>query len=143
VLVLAALPLIDTEEVSSGLGWELVTAVGVATWLAHLYAEIVGDHLRTNNPLDRAEVKIAMSDGLPILLAAVPPAIALMLGRLDVLEPEVAKWTAVAVAVLQLVAGGAFVGTVVSSNRGGVWRYAAATAVIGVAVVVLEVILGH
>ena len=46
VLVLAALPLIDADEVSSGLGWELVTGVGVATWVAHLYAEVVGDHLR-------------------------------------------------------------------------------------------------
>ncbi len=56
VLVLVALPLIDTDEVSSGLGWELVTGVGVATWVAHLYAEVVGDHLRHGPPLGRAEI---------------------------------------------------------------------------------------
>ena len=56
VLVLAALPLIDAEEVSSGLGWELVTGVGVATWVAHLFAEVVGDHVRHRAAPDRAEV---------------------------------------------------------------------------------------
>src|SRR5436190_23632080 len=85
VLVLAALALLDADNVASGLGWELVTGVGVATWVAHLYAEVVGDHVRKSAPLDGAEVRLAMLDGLPILLAAVPPALVLFLGRLDVL----------------------------------------------------------
>jgi hypothetical protein len=46
VLVLASLALIDADDVASGIGWELVTGVGVATWVAHLYAEVIGDHLR-------------------------------------------------------------------------------------------------
>jgi hypothetical protein len=143
VLVLASLVLIDADEVSSGLGWELVTGVGVATWLAHFYAEVVGDHLRRGAALDRTEVGTAMSDGFPILLAAVPPAIMLLLGRLDVLNPRVALWAAVATAFFQLVAVGAFVGSVVSTRGRGPWAYAAATALIGLAVVTLKVILGH
>ena len=39
ILVLAALALIDADDVSSGLGWELAWASGAATWIAHLYAE--------------------------------------------------------------------------------------------------------
>jgi hypothetical protein len=85
VLVLAALPLLDADGVDSGLGWELVTGVGVATWVAHLYAEMVGDHVRRGASLDREEIARAMADGLPILLAAVLPAVVLALGRLDVL----------------------------------------------------------
>ena len=44
---------IDADGVGSGLGWELVTGVGVATWVAHLYAEVVGD--RALQVLRRAE----------------------------------------------------------------------------------------
>ena len=144
VLVLAALPLIDADEVSSGLGWELVTGVGVATWLAHLYAELVGDHLRHGPPLGRTEITSAMVDGLPILLAAVLPAVMLLLGRIDVLEPRVALWAAVVVAILQLVGVGAFVGSSVSPRRRAfVWSYAGATAAVGIAVVTLKVALGH
>jgi hypothetical protein len=144
VLVLVALPLIDADEVSSGLGWELVTGVGVATWVAHLYAEVVGDHLRHGPPLGRSEVTRAMVDGLPILLAAVPPAVMLLLGRVDVLEPRVALWAAVVAAILQLVGVGAFVGASVSPRRRAfVWSYAGATAGIGIAVVTLKLALGH
>jgi hypothetical protein len=143
VLVLAALPLINADEVATGVGWELVAGVGIATWVAHLYAEAVGDHIRRGAALDWPEFRIAATDGLPIPLAAVPPGVVLGLGRLDVLDARVALWIAVAVAAVQLVAVGAFVGSVVSSRRSGSWTYAAAIAVVGVAVVVLKLTLGH
>ena len=142
VLVLAALPLIDADEVSSGLGWELVTGVGVATWVAHLYAEAVGDHLRRGAALDREEITRAMADGLPILLAALPPALVLLLGRFSALDERTALWLAVAIAIAQLVGLGVVVGSLVSTRRGrGV--YAIATAAIGLVVVSLKLILGH
>ena len=143
VLVLTALPLIDADEVASGLGWELVTGVGVATWVAHFYAEVVGDHLRHGSALDRTEIRRAMVDGLPILLAAVLPAVVLLLGRVDVLDPRVALWTAVVVAIGQLVAVGALVGFSVSPRDKSVWSYAVATATIGIAIVILKLVLGH
>jgi heme/copper-type cytochrome/quinol oxidase subunit 4 len=143
VLVLAALAVIDDQEVASGWGWELATGVGVATWIAHLYAEVVGDHLRHVAAHDRQEISRAMSDGLPILLATVLPAITLVLGRLDVVEPRVALWIAVAVAFLQLVGLGAFVGSVMSDRHSKTWLYAAVTAAFGLCVVSLKVVLGH
>jgi hypothetical protein len=143
VLVLSALPLIDADEVSSGLGWELVTGVGVATWIAHLYAEVVADHLRHSEAPRREEVARAMGDGSPILLAAVSPAVLLALGRLDVLDPRLALWAAAAVAIVQLVVVGAFAGAAVSPRRSVVWSYAAVTAAIGIAVVMLKLVLGH
>ena len=117
---------------------------GLATWAAHLYAEVVGDHVRTGAVPDRAELNGAMADGLPILLAAlVPPAAILLVGRLGVLDPRVAVWAAVAVAVVQLLGLGAFVGRVAAPNGGATWWYAAVTAAIGVAVVILKLRLGH
>jgi hypothetical protein len=140
---MAALAAIDVDAVGSGLGWELVTGVGVATWVAHLYAEVVGDRLRYDTPLDRREVATAAIDGLPIIVAAVLPAVMLLLGRLDVLDPRAALWLAVAVALAQLVGLGAFVGYAASPGGGAVWSYAAVTGAIGVAVVTLKLGLGH
>jgi hypothetical protein len=143
VLVLAALPLIDPDDVASGWGWELVTGVGVATWVAHLYAEVLGDHVRRGSRLDRQEVVHAMADGLPILLASVLPAVVLALGRLEVLDPRFALWTAVVVAIVQLVGVGALVGATQSPRGASVAAYAAVTGVAGVVVVSLKLALGH
>lgn len=143
VLVLSALALVDADNVSSGVGWELVTTVGVATWLAHLYAEAVGDHLRHRAAQGGRELRRAMVDGVPILLATVPPALMLFLGRLDVLDPRAALWASVVVAVLQLAGVGAFVGWKLSSHGSRAWTYAAATAAVGLAVVTLKATLGH
>jgi hypothetical protein len=143
VLVIAALPLLDADEVSSGLGWELVTGVGVATWVAHLYAEAIGDHLRRGAALDRAELKRAMADGLPILLAAVPPALVLLVGRLGGLSGGTALWLAVAIALAQLIGLGVLVGSLVSIRGRGALAYTIATVAIGVVVVGVKLALGH
>jgi hypothetical protein len=143
VLVLSAVALLDADNVSSGLGWELITGVGLATWIAHLYAEAVGDHMRHGVRLDWPEIRRGMVDGLPILLAAVPPGVVLGLGRLDVLDAEVALWIAIGVGFVQLVGLGALVGFVVSPRQVSPWRYAAATAAIGVVVVSLKLALTH
>jgi hypothetical protein len=143
VLVLASLALIDVNDVSSGLGWELVTGVGVATWLAHLFAEVVGDHVRRGSALDRDELTRAVVDGFPILLAAVPPGVMLLLGRLDVLDDDVALWGSIAIALVQLAGVGAIVGSTVTGRGKGTWSYAAATAAFGVVVVSLKLALTH
>lgn len=143
VLVLAALALIEPDDVGGGLGWELVTGVGAATWAAHLYAEVVGDHLRHTSALGRKEYTRAMADGLPILLATVLPAAMLLLGRLDVLGHRLALWASVAVAVLQLAGVACFVGFAVSAHSSRAWLFAGVTAVFGVTVVGLKVLLGH
>lgn len=45
VLIIAYLLVVETDDVASGLGWELVTGVGVATWVAHLFAEALGNRV--------------------------------------------------------------------------------------------------
>ena len=143
MLVLVALAAIDVDRVKSGLGWGLITGVGVATWIAHLYAEVVGAHLRYGRAVHRQEIVEAMVDGFPIPLAAVPPAAMLLLGRLDVVDPRVALWAAVTVAFVQLVGLGAYVGATVASRSAGAWLYAVATILIGVAVVGFKLVLAH
>ena len=143
VLVLAALSVIGVSEVALGHGAELVAGVGVATWLAHVFAETLGDHVRHPESLRRAEVLRALVDGSPILAATVLPAIVLGLGRLDLVSDATARIAAIVVDVLQLLGTGALVARVSPTPPAARWTFAAATAGIGVAVVALTVILGH
>lgn len=142
VLIIAALLLVEAEDVASGLGWELIVGVGVATWVAHLYAEVLGNHVRSVDALQAHALRRAMTDGLPILLASVLPAVALLLGRLEIVGARQALWIAVILAVLQLVAVGALVGVVAEQDNNS-WEYAAVAAAFGFAVVLLLVALGH
>lgn len=144
VLVLAALPMIHPDDVADGVGWELVIGVGGATWLAHLFAEVVGDHVSHSAAAhERAEIRRAMVDGLPILAAVVFPGAALLLGRLEVLTSGGALWIAVILAVAQLVCLGAFVGAVATERRSQRWVYAGVTAAFGLAVVAIKIVVGH
>ena len=81
-------------------------------------------------------------DGSPILLVAVPPAVMLLLGRLEVLDEGVSLWASLVVAVVQLVGIGAFVGSVGARGRNA-WIFAAATAAAGLGVVTVKLVLGH
>jgi hypothetical protein len=142
VLIIAALLVVEEESITSGVGWQLAAGVGAATWLAHLYAEVLGNHVRRVDATESHEVRKAMVDGLPILLAAVLPALALGLGSVEALAPRQALWIAVIVSIVQLVAIGAYVG-VVAEQRSTSWRYAAVAAAFGLGVVLLLVALGH
>jgi hypothetical protein len=142
VLIIASLLVVESHDIVSGWGWELIVGVGVATWLAHIYAEVLGNHVRNADALEPHELRKAMADGLPIPLAAVLPAVALVLGRFDVVATRQALWLAVILALLQLVGVGAYVGSI-SDQRSSSWRYAGGAAGFGMAVVVLLVALGH
>ncbi len=143
VLVLAALSVVGVSDVALGHGAELVAGVGVATWLAHIFAELLGGHARVPEPLRRSEVVRSVVDGSPILASTVLPATALLFGRLDLLTDSTARIVAILVAVLQLFGIGAFLSRVAPAPPAASWSFAAATACIGIAVVVLTVLLGH
>jgi hypothetical protein len=143
VLVLAALSVISVSDVALGHGSELVAGVGAATFVAHLFAELLGDHIRRDEPLSAREVRRAVVDGSPILAATVLPALVLLVGRLDLISATTARVVSVLVAVIQLVAIGAYVGRVAPGRSAAPWAFAAVTAAVGLLVVVLSVLLGH
>jgi hypothetical protein len=143
VLLLAALTAISVSDVADGHGLEIVASVGVATWLAHLFAELLGGHLRTAEPLHRDELLRAAVDGSPILVATILPAGALLLGRIEVVDAGAARAVAIAVGIAQLVAIGAYVSHTSALSHASRWGFAAITAGAGVAVVLVTVLLGH
>jgi len=143
VLVLAALSVVGVSDVALGHGAELVAGVGVATWVAHLFAELLAGHVQRREPLERNEVIRAAVDGSPIIASTVLPATVLLFGRLDLMTDSAARIVAIVVAVLQLFSIGVFVARVAPMRAGATWMFAGIMAGIGIVVVVLTVWLGH
>ena len=93
VLVLAGLSVIGVVEVSAGYAAELVFGVGVATWIAHVFAQLVGIHVHLQRPLERTEIVQEAIDATPILASTIAPGCALLLGSLDVISDGfAARW---------------------------------------------------
>jgi hypothetical protein len=143
VLVLAALSALSVSDVAHGHGAELVAGVGVATWLAHLFAELLGRHVRNHDPLRGGEVTRALVDGSPILASTVLPALVLLTGRLDLVADRTAKSIAVVVAAVQLASIGLFVARRAPAPRRASWIFASLTAGAGLLVGALTMLLGH
>jgi hypothetical protein len=143
VLVLAALAVIGVSDVAEGHGVELIGGVGLATWIAHLFAELLGEHIRHDEPVDRTELARAAVDGSPILVSTVLPAAVLLLGRLDVITDQAARVAAIVVAIVQLASVGAFVARIAPVPALTAWTFGLATAGVGIVVVGLTVSLGH
>jgi hypothetical protein len=143
VLVLAALAAISASDVAVGHGTEVVAGVGAATWIAHLFSELVAGHVRHTDALERAEIRRVAVDGSPILVATLLPAAVLLLGRVDLITDTAARLLAIAVAIGQLFAIGAVVAQRTTVGTSSKWLFALVTASVGIAVVVVTVVLGH
>jgi hypothetical protein len=141
VLVLSALTLVTVTDVASGYGLELVAGIGAATYIAHLFAETVGHQLHERRLVQVSDVTDAAIDGCPILLAALIPGMVIGAGRLQIIADETAIWIGVAVAAVQLVGLGAYVGSRLPGRR--TLPYAIGTTLVGVVVVAIKLLLGH
>jgi hypothetical protein len=142
VLILGALAVLEPNDVSDGHGLELVAAVGVATWVAHVFSDLLGEQLRHEAPPSE-ELRWSAVSGIPILAACVLPAVAIGLGRLDAISDVAAIWVATIIGVLQLVGLGAVVGVLKGTGRRTVWRFVLVTCIFGLGVTALKVRLTH
>jgi hypothetical protein len=143
ILVLTGLALLDVPDDGVRHGLEVVVGIGLATWIAHLFAEVLAEHVHHDRLVAWAEVRGAAADGSPILIVTVLPALALLLGRVEVVGYDTARTLAVVVALAQLSAIGAIVGHLSPNTTRSAWSFAAIVAAAGVVVVALEVALGH
>lgn len=142
VLVIAALGVTKVNDVAAGYAAELVLGVGAATWIAHLYAELLGRHVVDPEPLRRSEVRQAMVDGSPIMLATVLPGLVLLIGR-GGSSASMARTIALIVAFTQLVGIGILVARLAPGRTRGAWMFAVLTALVGVLVGLATLALGH
>ncbi|MFF9277014.1 hypothetical protein [Streptomyces griseosporeus] len=80
----------------------LLLLSGVAFWIAHVHAQLFGEHL-AQHPLDRHTVLHVCRDEWPIVKAAVPPAVAVAVSPLLGLDVPGTLWLALGVALAGLI----------------------------------------
>ncbi|MFH8935436.1 hypothetical protein [Streptomyces griseosporeus] len=80
----------------------LLLLSGVAFWIAHVHAQLFGEHL-AQHPLDRRTVLHVCRDEWPIVKAAVPPAVAVAVSPLLGLDVPGTLWLALGVSLAGLV----------------------------------------
>jgi hypothetical protein len=114
--------------------WELdvlMTGTVIVLWMAHVYAHGIAESVRAGTPLDPEGLQALARREVSIVLAAIGPAIALLLGAVGVLGDENSVWLALAISLVTLALQGL--------------RYARATALRGretLVIVAINVMLG-
>lgn len=102
----------------------LLLCTGVVFWAAHVYAHLFGASL-VNERLTGKEVRRVCADERPIIEAAVPPALAVLVGPLFGLGIQASMWLALAVAIADQVVWAA-----VGAVRAGATRRVVAISVV-------------
>ncbi len=143
ILLLVALLVIDEGDVASGSGFALVVEIGLATYVAHVFAHVVGAQLLQVGPRHSGLLRAGLIYSSPILLVTVLPAVALGLGGTEALSNSAALWTAITIALVELLAVGTLAGLLVEPRPKRPWLYTLATAGVGVIVVAIKSVITH
>jgi len=119
----------------------ILLATGAVFWLVHVYAETVKQYV-ADGRLTRVSLEHVMREESPIILAAIPPAVAALIAG-AVAEPSVAAWWAFLVAL-----AGQLVWAVVATREAGAPTRVVAGSVfvnllLGLVMVALKVWVGH
>ena len=89
--------------------WRLLTIVVVTAvifWIAHVYADGLGESIALGRRLDFSELQTIAGRELSILMAVILPALALLLGAIGVIRDTRAVWLALGIATATLAAQG-------------------------------------
>lgn len=142
ILILAALIPVPTSP--GHVGVLIVLGTALSTFIAHVFAEGVGQSIRENRPLTSVDRWSDLRDSVPILSSATLPCVILAGAWFGWLEPRTAQLLA-EVAMLVRIGGIVFVIRRLQGTRPHRSTLVQALAVGGVAtvVVVLKVILTH
>ncbi len=142
ILILAALiPVTTTDE---NVGILVVLGTALSTFVAHVFAEGVGQAVRESKALTSAQRWADLRDSVPILSSAAMPALILAAAAIGWLEPRTAQ-IAAEVAMLVRIGGIVFVIQRLKGSNPSRWTFLAAVllTVVATAVVVVKVVLTH
>ncbi|WP_227983348.1 hypothetical protein [Nocardia spumae] len=142
ILILAALiPVTTTDE---HVGILVVLGTALSTFVAHVFAEGVGEAVRESKSLTSGQRWADLRDSVPILSSAVLPAVILAVAAIGWLEPRTAQ-IAAEVAMLVRIGGIVFVIERLKGARPGRSTLLAALLLTAVAtaIVVVKVVLTH
>ncbi|MBY6413833.1 hypothetical protein HQ346_23070 [Rhodococcus sp. BP-252] len=102
ILILAALIPLTSPEEHTFQGVAIVVGTGVSTFVAHAFAEGVGQTVRTGSHLSRAGRWEQLRDSVPILSATVLPAALLAVGWWGLLDPAIGQIAAEVVIIARI-----------------------------------------
>ncbi|MCX5008587.1 hypothetical protein OHB05_39250 [Streptomyces sp. NBC_00638] len=144
ITVLGVVAAVDDAQTLSGRAALLVGITATSTFVAHVFADLVGQRIESVDPPERRALREKLRDAWPIATSGVPPTLMLALGAWGVLSAMVAQLLATAVVLARL----ASVGWVVEWLSGRPASFAAwwggfGLAVIGVVIAALKVFLSH
>jgi hypothetical protein len=122
---------------------ELVVSTAVVLWIAHLYTHALSESISERRPLRFARLRTLGRRELGILLAAVPPSLALTLGALGLFDETASIWLALAVGLATLGLEGARYARIEHLGRQGTLAAVAANLGLGLVVVLLKVVILH
>jgi hypothetical protein len=121
----------------------IVSSTVLVLWIAHLYAHSVSESIESRRRLTREELTNVGRRELGIVLAAVAPVVALLLGAGGVLRESSAVWLALAVGLATLAAEGARYARLERLGRAMTLASIATNLALGLFVVALKVAVGH
>ena len=129
------------ENVPAGELAVILLATGTVFWLVHVYSRSVKRYV-ADRRVTRDTVEETMREESPILLAAIPPAVAALVAS-AVAGPYAAAWCAFIVALV-----GQLVWVVIATNGAGASRKVIVASVLvnlalGLVLVALKVFVGH
>lgn len=121
----------------------LVWSTALVLWVAHLYAHGLSESIVEHRRLQRSEMVSIARRELGILLAAVVPSLALLLGALGVVGETAAAWLALGVGLVTLAVEGIRYAQLESFGLRGTLLTVGANLALGLFVVLLKVAVAH
>ncbi len=118
-----------------------VLATQFIFYIAHVYAGQLGIRLETRHPVSRAQLRGVAREEWPLLAAAGPPCLALLLGGLAVVSDDLAVDLALGVGVTTLVLYGVRLGRAEQRTWPGVAMTAAVNGALGLVIVFLKIVV--
>jgi hypothetical protein len=131
---------------AAGEPWRLaaiVSATVLVLWLAHVYADGLGESIGRGRRLDRAELLSVARRELAIPLAAVGPTTALLLGALGVFGESRAIWLALGVGLATLAVQGMRYARLEHLGRRGTAVSVSVSLALGLVIVALKALVAH
>jgi hypothetical protein len=121
----------------------IVAGTAIVLWIAHVYAHSLAETISRGRRLDVAELRSVARRELGMLLAAVLPVGALVLGAFGILADSTAAWLAMGFGLLTLVVAGVQYATVERLGLVASLLTVGINLALGLVIVGLKAGLGH
>jgi hypothetical protein len=123
---------------------DVIAAVSaVVLWVAHVYSDGLGESLKLKRRLTARELAVIAREEYSIVLAAVPPVVAVGLGAIGVLAPSNALRLAFGLGIFTLAAQGVRYAQLERLSRGQAITTVLVNLLVGLLLVAVEVLIAH